>query len=221
MIEIMNSGEKHIACVLLVDTSGSMVCSHAIDELNQGLREFGQALQSDSKAYGCADVCVISFDSTVHEVVPFSPAAAFQPPCLQAGGLTSLNEAIITGLDAIEIRKQEYKDIGVDYWRPWMFLLTDGVPTDGEFFNDARDRLQDALSRKKINFFPMGIGDADINQLRQYTKDGQGMVLKASMENFREAFVWLSSSMSVISNSDPAMTSAQLQPLPSSITIEL
>ena len=222
MIEIMNSGEKHIACVLLVDTSGSMTSQNAIQELNKGLMEFGKALQSDSKAYGCADVCVISFDSTVKEVVPFCPAASFQPPQLQAGGLTALNEAIITGLDAIEMRKQEYKDIGVDYWRPWIFLLTDGIPTDDQYFNAARDRLRDALDRKKINFFPMGIGPgANIEYLRQYTKDGSGMVLKASMENFREAFVWLSSSMSVISNSDPTMVSAELQPLPSSITIEL
>ncbi len=222
MIQIMNSGEKHIACVLLVDTSGSMYNQNAIEELNQGLQQFGQALQSDSKAYGCADVCVISFSSTVEEVVPFCPAASFQPPHLEPCGLTCLNEAIITGLDAIEMRKQEYKDIGVDYWRPWLFLLTDGIPTDNEYFTAAHDRLQDALNRKKINFFPMGIGpNADIHYLKQYTKNGSGMVLKASMNNFREAFVWLSSSMSVISNSDPSMTTAELQPLPDSITIEL
>ena len=222
MIEILNSGEKHIACVLLVDTSASMYNEHAIDELNRGLREFGDAQRADSKAYGCADVCVISFNSQVEEVIPFSPAATFQPPELMAGGLTALNEAIITGLDAIEIRKQEYKDIGVDYWRPWIFLLTDGIPTDDEYFDAANERLQDALNRKKINFFPMGIGpNADVRYLKRYTKDGRGMVLKASMDNFREAFVWLSSSMSVISNSDPAMTNAELQPLPSSITIEL
>lgn len=79
MIEILNPGEKHIACVLLVDTSGSMSDKNAIEELNQGLREFAQALQSDSKAYGCADICVISFNSEVTEVIPFCPAASFQP----------------------------------------------------------------------------------------------------------------------------------------------
>ena len=222
MIDIMNTGEKHIACVLLVDTSGSMSCENAINELNQGLREFGEALKMDSKAYGCADVCVISFNNTVQEEVPFSPAANFTAPTLSAYGCTALNEAIITGLDAIEMRKQEYKDIGVDYWRPWIFLLTDGLPTDDEYFESARTRIRDALDRKKINFFPMGIGpNADIAYLKQYTKDGSGMVLKANLNNFKEAFVWLSSSMSVISNSDSSMTSTTLEPLPKSITIDL
>lgn len=222
MLEILNPGEKHIACVLLVDTSGSMN-PNAIEELNQGLQEFGAALQSDSKAWGCADVCVISFNSEVTEVVPFCPAASFQPPRLTAGGLTAMNEAIITGLDAIEMRKNEYKAIGVDYWRPWIFLLTDGIPTDDrEFETPALDRLHDALNRKKINFFPMGIGNgANIPLLKKYTKDGQGMVLKASKENFREAFLWLSSSMSAASNSNPSAATVQLDPLPNSITIEL
>ena len=221
MYDIMNFGEKHIACVLLVDVSGSM-SGQAIQELNEGLRLFGEALQSDSKAYGCADVCVVSFGSTVQQVVPFCPAAEYTPPVLTAGGMTAMNEAIITGLDYIELRKQEYKDVGVDYWRPWVFLLTDGAPTDNEFYQDAQQRLQEALGNKKINFFPMGIGaGASIQTLKKYTKDGCGMVLKASKENFQEAFVWLSSSMSVISNSDPSMNKVDLDPLPKSITVEL
>lgn len=218
---IMNYGEKHIACVLLVDTSGSMN-GGAIDELNEGLRAFGSALQSDSKAYGCADVCVISFSTTVEQVVPFCPAGDYVPPVLTAGGLTSMNEAIITGLDVLEMRKQEYRDVGVDYWRPWIFLLTDGVPTDDEFYQDAQQRLQEALNNKKINFFPMGIGDgADTQTLRNYTKNGAGPVLKASKEHFREAFVWLSSSMSVVSRSDPSMTQVTMEPIPRTITIDL
>ena len=141
---------------------------------------------------------------------------------LTAGGLTAMNEAIITGLDMIEMRKQEYKDVGVDYWRPWVFLLTDGVPTDDELYQDAQQRLQDALNGKKINFFPMGIGSgADTQTLKKYTKNGSGMVLKASKENFQEAFVWLSSSMSVVSRSDPSMSKVDLEPLPNTITVEL
>lgn len=221
MYNIMNFGEKHIACVMLVDTSGSM-SGKPIQELNEGLRVFGEALQADSKAYGCADVCVVSFgENGVQQVVPFCPVSEYVPPVLRAGGLTPMNEALITALDMIEIRKREYKDVGVDYWRPWLFLMTDGSPTDNEYYQDAQERLQSALRDKKINFFPMGIGNANTQNLRQYTSGGQGMVLKASKENFQEAFVWLSSSMSVISNSDAERKQAPLPPLPSTITVEL
>ena len=217
MTNIMNQGEKHIACVLLVDTSGSMG-GRPIAELNEGLRAFGEALQEDTKAAGCADICVISFNSTVETVVPFCSAEEYVVPVLNAGGLTAMNEAIITGLDLIEARKQEYKSIGVDYYKPWMFLLTDGEPTDGEYASDAKDRLQEALNLKKINFFPMGIGEeANTALLKAYTKDGNGAVLKAEKNHFKEAFVWLSSSLTVISNSRPDQIDASI-PTPSTIS---
>lgn len=219
-MSIMNPGEKHVACVLLVDTSGSMQ-GRSIDELNAALVEFGKALREDAKAYGCTDVCVISFDSQVRTVFPFSSAMEYTAPVLSAGGMTAMNEAIITALDAIDQRKQEYRGIGVDYWRPWLFLMTDGIPTDDNYEADAKRRLQDALTRKKVNFFPMGIGSANTAKLKEYTLNGSGMVLKASANNFKEAFVWVSSSMSAISNSNPYETRAEMPPIPNTISIEL
>ena len=219
MPEIMNPGEKHIACVLLVDTSGSM-SGTPIRELNEGLKAFGEALEADAHASGVADVCVIEYNSTVSIKMPFCPATEYVAPTLSAGGLTSMNEAIIAGLDAIEQQKQNYRNSGTDYFRPWLFLLTDGVPTDQELEADARQRLGEALTNKKINFFPMGIGaGADIKTLRSYTLNGSGVVLKAEKNNFREAFVWLSSSMAVIGNSMPGTDKIDLPPTPPTITI--
>lgn len=219
-MSIMNPGEKHVACVLLVDVSGSMQ-GNSIDELNAALVEFGNALQVDAKAYGCTDVCIISFDSQVRTVFPFNSAMEYTAPLLSAGGMTAMNEAIITALDAIDQRKQEYRAIGVDYWRPWLFLMTDGVPTDTNYEADAKRRLQDALTRKKVNFFPMGIGSANTAKLKEYTLNGTGFVLKASANNFKEAFIWVSSSMSAISNSNPYETRADMPPIPNTISIEL
>lgn len=219
-MSIMNPGEKHVACVLLVDISGSMQ-GNSITELNEALVEFGKALREDAKAYGCTDVCVISFDSQVRTVFPFSSAMEYTAPSLSAGGMTAMNEAIITALDAIDQRKQEYRAIGVDYWRPWLFLMTDGVPTDTNYEADAKRRLQDALTRKKVNFFPMGIGSANTAKLKEYTLNGTGFVLKASANNFKEAFIWVSSSMSAISNSNPYETRADMPPIPNTISIEL
>lgn len=217
----MNPGEKHIACVILVDTSGSM-SGQPIQELNEGLRAFGEALQADSHASGVADVCVINFNTNVSVEVPFCPASDYVPPVLSAGGLTAMNEAIITGLDAIDQRKQEYKQTGTDYYRPWMFLLTDGVPTDSEYDADAHQRIQEALANKKVNFFPMGIGSGvDTQKLKSYTLNQSGAILRAEKNHFREAFVWLSSSMSVVSQSMPGQEKTELPPTPSTLTIDL
>ena len=221
MPDIMNPGAKHIACVLLVDTSTSM-SGASIDELNEGLRAFGEALMSDAQASGAADVCVINFNTEVTVEVSFSPAADYVAPTLSAGGLTALNEAIITGLDAIEQQKATYRQLGVDYYKPWLFLLTDGSATDTEFDADAHQRLAEALANRKVNFFPMGIGaDADIQALKSYTANGNGAVLKAEKNHFKEAFVWLSSSMAVASTSVPGQNKVDLPETPPCMTIEL
>lgn len=216
---IENPGERHIACLLLVDTSGSM-SGASITELNQGLEEFGAALDKDEHARGVADVCVISFNSKVETVVDFCPATEYIAPVLSAAGVTSMNQAIMEGLDEIERRKELYRSLGCAYYRPWMFLLTDGMPTDTKLEGEAKSRLQQAIEEKKVTFFPMGIGNnVNYAHLKSYTKDGNGAVLKASADNFKEAFVWLSSSISKIGNSDPNLGSVKLDPTP--MTVEL
>lgn len=217
---ILNPAEKHIACVLAVDVSGSMRGA-PLQELNEGLKAFGEALKADDKASGCADVCVIAFNHQVTTVLPFSPASEYYVPQLSADGGTGMNEAIITALDALEMRKQDYKNIGVDYWRPWFFLMTDGNATDEEqWAADACRRLKEAVQRKKVNFFPMGIGPkADYEKLKSYTSNGQ--VLKADLNRFKEAFQWLSNSLVSASNSNPSAKAMSMAPLPSTITIEL
>lgn len=217
-----NQGERHIPAVLLVDTSGSM-SGAPIEELNRGLREFGNALQEDSLALGRAEVCIISFNSSVETEMGFRPAVDYEAPTLSASGLTSFNEAIQAGLDAIESRKKEYKDQGVSYYRPWLFVLTDGAPTDTGLEASAKSRLQDAIRNKKVTYMPMGIGDgADTRKLQEYYPDEAAAkpVLKADAKNFKEAFVWLSASISLISKSDPNTTSqVNLPPTQSMITV--
>lgn len=213
-----NIGERHVPCVLLVDTSGSMM-GRPMDELNEGLREFGKALDQDEQARGCADVCVISFNSGIQTEVPFCPAANYISPQLLAGGLTSMNQAILEGLYMIEERKNLYRSYGISYFRPWMFLLTDGAPTDTEYENIAKQKLGEAIRGKKLNFFPMGIGNANIGKLKSYTSDGSGIVLKASASNFKEAFVWLSNSIGVVTNSTDAAAAIPMPAMPPMIEI--
>lgn len=221
-LPIINQGERHVPAVLLVDTSGSMQGA-AIDELNRGLVEFGKALQEDQLAYGRAEVCIISFNSSVSMEMGFRPAAKYEAPVMSAGGLTCLNEAIEAGLDAIESRKAEYKAQGVFYYRPWLFVLTDGAPTDSHKEAYVKDKLRSYISGKKVVYMPMGIGaGADTAKLQEYYPDETSakIVLKADASNFKEAFVWLSQSLSVVSQSDPNVSDkVNLPPTPSIITV--
>lgn len=221
---IENMGESHIAVALVVDKSISMM-GRPIEELNAGLKAFGEAIQEDPLALGRADITVISFGSTVNTEMEFGPAVDYQVQELTVDGLTALNEAIDTALNALEARKKIYKDNGVMYYRPWLFVLTDGAASDYEKESTVKQRLRDYIERGKVTYFPMGIGEsARIDKLRDYYPENavSKPVLKADKMNFSEAFVWLSSSLVEITHSDPVSgRRVTLPQTPSQIVIDV
>lgn len=219
----INPGEKHIAVALVVDISLSMM-GRPIEELNNGLKSFGQALQEDLLALGRADITIISFSSTVQTELEFKPATEYLAPHLSISGLTVLNEAIDTALDALEIRKKVYKEYGIDYYRPWLFVLTDGKASDNEKEISTKTKLRDYINRGKVTFFPMGIGEgADINKLRDYYPENAASkpVLSADKDNFKEAFVWLSNSLIELMQSARTGTEIVLPTVPPTLTVEV
>ncbi len=199
------TGEKHVACVVLVDTSGSMTENNNIQQANDGIRMLVEQILSDSQASGVVDICLIEFNNSVNVVCPFAPVSKVEVPRLRADGGTSMNEAILVGLDQIAQRKQLYKSIGTPYWRPWMFLITDGYPTDDSLESQAKGTLSKALEAGKVVFFPVAVADADENHLATYPSTA---TFKVSDNDFTRAFVWLS--QSIISNSKVDTSEASL-----------
>ena len=124
-------------------------------------------------------------------------------PVLNAGGMTPMGEAVNLGLDLLEKRKNEYKSKGVDYYQPWLVLMTDGVPNGnpGEL-SRAISRTVEMANNRKLSIFPIGIGeDADMDVLARFSpKRGP---LKLQGLKFRQFFEWLSQSVSRTSQSIP------------------
>lgn len=194
--EIENGGEIHLPCVLLMDTSGSM--DEVKEQLYQGLYEFGKSL--DDQARGRVEICVVSFDDDARKKVPFGPAYDYQVPEFKCGGMTAMHSAVDFGLNEIESRKAQYRANGTAYYRPWMFMLTDGGANDSD--NGAFERLKQAQKEKHVTFFPVAIGDyADKALLKTLREDG--IILTASKEDFTGAFSWLGNSLSKTSSSNP------------------
>ena len=179
--------DPRIACCLLLDTSYSM-SGAPIKELNGGLQAFQQAINEDERARRRAEVCVIRF-GPVDVVYPFGPVEQLANNTLEADGATPMGEAITTGQN------------GIEYYRPWMFLITDGAPTDdGADFYRAQTLLHEAVAQKRLTFFPIGVQDADMEVLK---KLGNGKAFRIQGLNFREFFIWLSRSMSQVSAANP------------------
>lgn len=120
---------RRLPVYLLVDVSGSMH-GEPIESVKNGLQMLVAALRRDPQALETAYLSVITFASDAKQEVPLTELTAFQLPEISAGGCTSLGEALELLCDCREreVTKTTREQRGD--WRPMVFILTDGVPTD-------------------------------------------------------------------------------------------
>ena len=186
-------------CVLLLDASASM-SGDAIRELNEGLRIYQQDLVADSLAARRVELAVIRFGGKVELMQDFVSPAHYLPTDLPAEGDTPMAEAVIRGVHILEQRKDVYRANGISYYRPWLFLFTDGEPTDDlQRWNVARETVRRGEAEGKFTFFAFGVARANFAKLQDLTGSRSPLQLKGS--SFREFFVWLSNSQRRVSQS--------------------
>lgn len=196
-LEFAENPEPRCPCVLLLDTSSSMT-GHPIDELNRGLRVFAEELSSDRLASLRVEVAIVTFDTDVRVVQDFVTADRFHPPVLSASGTTAMGRGILRALDLVTERKRTYRQHGITYYRPWIFMITDGAPTDHEVIGQAAQHLRHAEERKEVAFFAVGVEGADMERLAQISVRPPAKLRELA---FRELFLWLSKSLTSVSAS--------------------
>jgi uncharacterized protein YegL len=197
-VEFATNPEPRCACVLLLDVSGSM-SGRAIDALNEGLRAFAGDLGTDPLARQRVEVAVVTFGGDGVQVVDeFVTAGQFEPTRLKAGGGTPMGEGIVRAIDLVESRKAQYKANGIVYYRPWVFLITDGEPTDD--WKEAAGRVRAAEAANGLAFFAVGVEGANHEVLSSIAVRTP---LKLQGLKFVELFVWLSQSQRTVSSSKP------------------
>lgn len=196
LAEFADNPEPRCPVVLLLDNSGSMQ-GRKLDALNAGLRDFQTDLRGDPLAAARCEIAVISF-GPVRQVMDFTSAEHFVAPHLKAEGSTPMGEAITTGLELLRRRKELIRQGGVGLYRPWVFLITDGGPTDA--WKTAAKEIQQGEASKAFAFFSVGVEDADFSMLQQLSTREP---LKLSGVKFRELFQWLSASLKSVSQSTP------------------
>jgi uncharacterized protein YegL len=223
-VGLATNPEPRCPCVLLLDVSGSMaeVVANAgqdtgqtveqdgktyrvlaggttrIDLLNEGVRAYQADVVSDPLAAQRVEVSVITFGARVETLVPFVTAHEFNAPTLTANGETPMGAAILQAIEAVTERKRAYKQNGLHYYRPWIFLITDGAPTDS--WQTAAAKVHEGEKNKAFAFFAVAVESANLDILRQISARAP-LSLKGC--SFREMFVWLSQSQRSVSHSNP------------------
>lgn len=194
--EFVDNPENRCPVILLLDASGSM-SGKPIQELNRGVAAFKEDIVKDAQASLSVELAIIRFGGDVSLSHEFATIDNFTPPTLSADGGTPMGEAIEMALDMIETRKTIYKENGLQYYRPWVFLITDGAPTDNWQF--AAQRLKEAEASRRLSFFAVGVEGASFSILSQIVSAERPPIQLNGLD-FRSLFVWLSSSMKRVSS---------------------
>lgn len=194
--EFVENPENRCPVILLLDTSNSM-SGEPIQELSRGVEVFKQDILKDSKAALSVEVAIVAF-GPVRLVQDFVTIDQLTLPKLVADGLTPIGEAINYGLSMLESRKEVYKESGIQYYRPWVFLITDGAPTDD--WKAAAEKIRVGEGSRKFSFFAVGVEGADMRTLGQIAPSDRPPLLLKGLD-FSPMFVWLSASMKRVSSS--------------------
>ena len=195
--------ERHVACVFLLDTSGSMQMNNAIGKLNEGLQAFKEQTMNDTTfdehTKSCIDVALISFGPNVVLQQDFVPVSSMDPPILLAAGGTPMGGAIDMALDIIGQQKIRYNDLGTPYFRPWVFCITDGEPNDDYIV--ATQRLKQMEDQKKVLGYCVGV--ENFNRQAMANIFNHERIFELKNLNFPALFKFVSSSLASVRNSDP------------------
>lgn len=200
--DLVSNPTTRLPVCLCLDVSGSMM-GEPIYELAKGVEYFFEAIKSDEIAKYSVELSIVTFGSEANIVLDFANVDRQQIPQLNVNGSTNMEAGVNLALDILESRKKEYSQKGVDYYQPWLVLMTDGFPD--YMPSNSIFRVQQLAKNKRLTLFPVAIGDgADKSVLQKFSTMSKNMVFRVkSPEHFKEYFEWLSQSVLVASQSSP------------------
>lgn len=217
--------EQKCLCVLVLDISGSMneIIDNTnvvetgrtvyvdgklynvveggvskLDNLNQGLKDFYNDIYNDETKSQRLEIALITFNDTVQTIQAPSLITNMEMPVLVADGDTALVDAVNEAIDLVEARKRWYKSTNQTYYRPWIILMTDGEPNEGQDIDTLAARIKRDSNEKEKHyaFLPIGVDNANMAVLQKLQGNIPAMKLKGT--KFSSFFEWLSASMGVV-----------------------
>ncbi len=174
-----------------------------VAELQKGIELFFDAIKDDEMAVDAAEISIVGFSDTAKTLLSFAHIEKQRMPELQASGGTAMGEGVNLALRNLEERKNLYKENGVQYFQPWLVIMSDGENNgSSEQFRKAVEKVESLVNSKKLTVFAIAIGkEADMATLSKLSPKRRPMRLNGM--KFKEFFEWLSKSVSRTSSSQP------------------
>ena len=213
---------RRLPVYLLLDTSGSMQ-GVKIVAVNNGVTAIYQELMGDPRSAQTVHISLVTFSDQAYQM-PMVPIAQFVPPQLSASGTTSLGGALHLLNESLDRDILQNQPGRKGDYKPLVFLLTDGMPTD--HWETEKDRLRQRSANRPLNIIGLAIGDdADEGVIRQIATVTMTMQ-DATPENLRQFFAWVSASIKTASQvagnpNAAAANQVTLPPPPPGIVVSL
>lgn len=184
---------RRLPVYLLLDTSGSMM-GEPIESVKNGLQVMVSTLRQNPQAIETAFVSVITFSSDAKQIVPLTDLATFQTPDIQASGLTSMGAALEMVSHCIDSEVATTTAESKGDWKPLVFIMTDGIPTD-----DIQNGIAELQKRKTAFVVACAAGTgADTSVLQQITENVVSLDT-ADGQSIEKFFQWVTASIGVSS----------------------
>ncbi len=213
---------RRMPVYLLLDVSGSMAGA-PVAAVEQGVQLLHNELISQPQAVELVHISVITFSSAANQVVPLTPLTSFVPPSLSAGGSTSLGDAFRKLGNALDREIIPNTSQAKGDFKPLVFLLTDGEPTDS--WQSELNALNNRRDKKVGSIIALGCGGGvNVGILKTITPTVL-LMTDVNSDNLRAFFKWVSASVSTASKKASGAgggdTAATLPPVPSGFQIPL
>ena len=208
---------RRLPVYLLLDVSGSM-SGEPIEAVKTGMQTLHNALRKDPYALESAYVSVITFASEVNQVVPLTEVAQFTPPEIRAGGGTAIGGVLAKVVECAEAEVKKSTPEQKGDWKPLVFIMTDGYPTDS---------VDEGLAKfKKYHWGTVvacAAGDQCDEELLAKITGNVVKLATADQNSIAAFFKWVSASVSTSSKKIDAgggdSTMDELPPPPPEITL--
>lgn len=129
---------RRLPVYILLDTSGSMR-GEPIHSVNVGLQAMMSALRQDPYALESVHVSIVTFDVEAREYLPLTPLdeVRLEEIAVPGSGATFLGAALELLIAKVDREVRRSTDEAKGDWRPLLFVMTDGSPSDLLAYREA------------------------------------------------------------------------------------
>ncbi len=189
-----------------------------IESVKVGLADMVATLRQDPYALETVAISIVTYDSIVKQVLPLTEIESLQLPNITTpdSGPTHLGmalEELCKNVDK-EVNKGSTEQKGD--WRPLLFVLTDGKPSDIQIYNNV---ISTVKSKNFASIVACAAGPkAKTEPLKQLT-DNVYTLDTMDSSTFKKFFQWISENIAQGGKSVGTIETMELPPAPAEVNI--